>query len=123
MSENEQKKEIIYYSGKEKKSKEITTANNLLDFGKILGKKVIGTGGYIIGEVKGATVDYKTWQVPELHVKLSSNAADELGFKKRFRSSTVCIPTKLVQAVGDVITVSPPLKDLSENVEITECLI
>jgi sporulation protein YlmC with PRC-barrel domain len=123
LSKNENKKEIIYQPGKENKSSEIAITNCLSSFEKIIGKQVIGTGGYIIGEVKGASINYKNWQIPELHVKLSSNAAVELGFKKRFGSSTVCIPTKMVQAVGDVITVSPPLKDLSENVEITECLV
>lgn len=86
----------------------------------LLGKKVIGIGGYILGEVKGASIDTKTWQVAQLHVKLTDNAAEELGFKKRFRSSTVNIPVKMVQAVGDVVNVSPSLKELSETNEITE---
>ena len=92
----------------------------MIDFDTILGKNVIGTGGFIIGEVKGAGIDTKTWQVPQLYVKLTDNAATELGFKKRFRSSTVCIPTKMVQAVGDVVTMAPPLKELAESNEITE---
>jgi sporulation protein YlmC with PRC-barrel domain len=94
--------------------------SRLISFDTILGKKVIGTGGFIIGEVTGADLDIKTWQVPHLYIKLTDNAATELGFKKRFRSSTVCIPTKMVQAVGDVVTMAPPLKELVENKEITE---
>jgi len=92
----------------------------LISFETIIGKQVIGTGAFIIGEVKGALIDTKTWQVPQLYVKLSDNAANELGFKKRVRSSTVSIPTKMVQAVGDVVTIAPPLKELSESNEITE---
>ncbi len=92
----------------------------LISFESIIGKQVIGTGGFILGEVKGAGIDTKTWQVPQLYVKLSDNAATELGFKKRFRSSTVCFPTKMVQAVGEVVTIAPPLKELSESNEITE---
>jgi hypothetical protein len=30
---------------------------------------------YILGEVKGAGIDIKTWQVTQLHVKLNDNAA------------------------------------------------
>lgn len=93
----------------------------LVSFETLLGKKVIGSGGYIIGEVKGAEINTTAWQVPNLHIKLTENAATELGFKKRFRSSTVCVPTRLIQAVGDVITIAPPLKELGQSKEITEC--
>lgn len=91
----------------------------LTTFEALLGKKVIGTGGYIIGNIKGANID-ETWRVTQLYVKLTDTAAQELGFKKRFRSSTVCIPTKMVQAVGDVVTMAPPLKELQESNEVTE---
>lgn len=94
---------------------------SLISFDTLLGKQIIETDGYIIGEVKGASLDPETWQVPELYVKLSDNAAQELGFKKRFRSSTVCIPTKMVKAVGDVITMALPLKEISTSNEVTEC--
>lgn len=93
---------------------------SLINFETLLGKKVIGTGGYILGEVKGASIDTKTWQIVQLHVKLTDNAAEELGFKKRFRSSTVSMPIKMVQAVGDVVNVSPSLKEMTESNEITE---
>ncbi len=92
----------------------------MINFETLLGKKVIGTGGYIIGEVKGASIDTKTWQIAQLHIKLTDNAAEELGFKKRFRSSMVSMPIKMVQAVGDVVNVSPSLKELTESKEITE---
>lgn len=82
---------------------------------------MICSGGYILGEVKGANIDTKTWQINQLHVKLSDTASEELGFKKRFGSSTVCMPVKLVQAVADVVNVAPSLKELSESHEITEC--
>lgn len=92
----------------------------LISFETVIGKQVIGIGGFIIGEVKGAIIDTNTWHVPLIYVKLADNAAIELGFKKRFRSSTVVLPTKMVLAVGDVITIAPPLKELSESNEITE---
>jgi len=92
-----------------------------MNFERLSGKKVIGAGAYILGEVKGGSVDSATWQITHLYVKLSDKAAVELGFKKRFRSSTVCIPVKMIQAVADVVTVAPSLKELSESKEITEC--
>jgi sporulation protein YlmC with PRC-barrel domain len=94
--------------------------SSLINLEILIGKKVIGTGGYIIGELKGVTIDEKTWKVALLHVKLTDNTSEELGFKKRFRSSTVNMPIKMVQAVGDVITLSPSLKELSKSRKITE---
>ncbi len=88
---------------------------------EIYGKKVIGAQGYNIGEVKGLAADLKQWRITHLQVKLDSKAADELGFKKRFTSSTVCIPVSLVSAIGDVVTMSEPLAELSNNSGIYEC--
>jgi sporulation protein YlmC with PRC-barrel domain len=93
----------------------------LVSIDKISGKNVIGQGGYDLGEVKGAEINTSTWNVTHLQVKLSSKASDELGFKKRFRSSTVCMPISLVTAVGDVVTIGKSLNELSNNPEITEC--
>lgn len=88
----------------------------------LIGKKVIGTAGYDLGQVKGFEMNTDTWNVTYLQVKLTSKAADELGFRKRFGSSTVCMPVSLVNAIGDVITVNKSLNELSEHQEIVKCL-
>jgi sporulation protein YlmC with PRC-barrel domain len=93
----------------------------LVRIDELSGKNVIGAGGSILGEIKGAHVNTQTWQVTQLEVKLSSAASEQLGFKKRFRSSTVCLPVSLVSAVGDVVTVGRTLDELSKNPEISEC--
>ena len=95
--------------------------SNVIDFKELTGKTVICTGGYILGEVTGVNIDTKTWQVVKLHVKLSDTAAEQLGYKKRFRSSTICIPVTIVQAVADVVNVVLSLKQLGESNEITDC--
>jgi sporulation protein YlmC with PRC-barrel domain len=88
----------------------------------ISGKNVIGQGGDDLGEIKGAEINIKTWNVTHLQIKLSSKASDLLGFKKRFRSSTVCLPVSMVSAVGDVVTINKTLDELSNNQEVTECV-
>ena len=93
----------------------------MTSFDTLLGKKVIGVKGYIIGEVKGASINTKSWEILALYVKLADAAAEELGFKRRFRSSTVCMPVKFIKAVADVVTISPSLAKLGESKEITEC--
>jgi sporulation protein YlmC with PRC-barrel domain len=93
-----------------------------VSFEKLSGKFVICAGGFDLGEVNGIEMNTNTWQVTHLHVKLSKQASDDLGFKKRFRSSTVCLPISLVSKVGDNILLNKSLDELSKNPEISECL-
>jgi sporulation protein YlmC with PRC-barrel domain len=79
------------------------------------GKKVVGTEGYILGEVDGIDIDLNTWQANAFFVSLSDEAASELGVKKPFLSKiTVCLPTQLVKAVGEVITLKEPIRNLDD---------
>ncbi len=94
----------------------------MVSIDKISGKNVIGQGGADLGQVKGVEVNTNTWSITHLQVKLSSKASEQLGFKKRFRSSTVCLPVSLVTAVGDVVTVGRTLEELSNSQEVTECV-
>ena len=93
----------------------------MVSFEKISGKFVICAGGFDLGVINGLEMKTETWQVTHLHVKLSKPASEDLGFKKRFRSSTVCLPTSLVAKVGDNILLNKSLDELSRNPEISEC--
>jgi sporulation protein YlmC with PRC-barrel domain len=84
------------------------------------GKKVVGTEGYILGEVDGLDVDPNTWQAAAFYVSLSEEAIEELDFKKPFlRKIVICLSTQLIKEVGgDVVTLTEPirkLKDIAEN--------
>jgi sporulation protein YlmC with PRC-barrel domain len=79
------------------------------------GKTVVGTDGYILGEVDGVDVNLNTWQTDSFFVNLSAEATAELGLKKPFlRKITVSLPTKLIKAVGEVITLNEPIRDLED---------
>ena len=81
------------------------------------GKKVVGSEGYILGEVDGINIDLDTWQVNGFCINLSDEAIAELKFEKPFLSKiTVCLPTQLIKAVGDIITLKEPIRSL-EDVE------
>ena len=86
------------------------------------GKKVVGSEGYILGEVDGVDVDLGSWQAKAFYVSLSDEAIAEFGLKKPFLSKiTVCLSTKLVKAVGQVIALKIPirnLEDISENKDL-----
>jgi sporulation protein YlmC with PRC-barrel domain len=93
----------------------------LVSFDKISGMYVICAGGFDLGNVNGININTTTWQVTHLHVKLSKPASEDLGFKKRFRSSTVCIPISLVSQTGDNILLNKCIDELSRHPEISEC--
>lgn len=85
---------------------------------ELMGKKVVGANAYMLGEVNGAEIDTKKWEVTHLHVNLTGDATRELGFQKpRFGSVTVHVPVSLVQAVGDVITLNKGIRELKEIIE------
>jgi sporulation protein YlmC with PRC-barrel domain len=79
------------------------------------GKTVVGTDGYILGEVDGINVNLNTWQTDAFFINLSAEATAELGLKKPFlRKITVSLPTKLIEAVGEVITLNEPIRNLED---------
>jgi sporulation protein YlmC with PRC-barrel domain len=93
----------------------------LVSFEKISGKFVICAGGFDLGNINGLDMNTDTWEITHLHVKLSKPASEDLGFKKRFRSSTVCVSTGLVAKVGDNILLNKSLEELAKHPEIYEC--
>lgn len=93
-----------------------------MSFDKISGKYVICAGGFDLGAINGYEMDTDSWKVTHLHVKLSKAASEDLGFKKRFGTSTVCVPVSLVASVGDNILLNKSLDELSRHPEISECM-
>jgi sporulation protein YlmC with PRC-barrel domain len=82
------------------------------------GKKVVGSEGYVLGEVDGVNVNSNNWQANTFNVNLSDEATAELGFKKPFLSKiTVCLPTQLIKTVGDIISLKEPIRNLEEITE------
>ena len=72
----------------------------------INGKKVITTDAFNVGKVSGAEMDNQ-WKITHILVDLSTDATNELGFKKPvFGHITICLPVKLIQGVEDVVTLT-----------------
>ena len=95
--------------------------NILVSIDKLLKRKVVGKDGYILGVVESLETNTSSWQITHLRVKLSDQAAKEMGFKKRLRSTTVFIPVSYVSAIGDIVTLNKSAPDLHSSRDITEC--
>jgi sporulation protein YlmC with PRC-barrel domain len=90
----------------------------MVQVGELNGKKVITTDAFEVGKVSGAEMD-GNWKITHLHVNLTKEATDELGFKKPMLGHvTICLPISLVQGFRDVITLNKNRKDLKG---IPEC--
>ncbi len=93
----------------------------LVSFKELSDKFVICAGGFDLGQINGVEIEPETWRVTHLHVKLSKSASEDLGFKKRIGSSTVCVPVNLIATLGDNVLLRKTLDELSRHPEITEC--
>jgi len=82
------------------------------------GRKVVGAEGYILGQISDLQVDFKIWKATGFHVILSDEAMAELNFTKPFlRRTVVCLPTQLIKAIGDVVTLTAPVRNLKDIAE------
>ena len=85
---------------------------------EINGKKVITTDAFNVGKVSGAEMDDQ-WKITHIYVDLTKDATNELGFKKPVLGHiTICLPVKLIQGLGDVITLGKTREGLKG---IPEC--
>jgi sporulation protein YlmC with PRC-barrel domain len=90
----------------------------LVSVSELNGKKVIGAGAFALGEVGGAELDTRNWQITHLQVKLTSEATEQLGFKKPMLGhAVVLLPVTLVKAVGDIVSLDKSIEELKSVVE------
>ena len=97
----------------------------MVSLNELTGKKVVSVNGDAIGEVKDVEFDINDWKITHLQIKLSDKAAVELGYKKTTGSvgrlsmtrgtNMVYMPISLISAVGDIITISKTLLEITEG--------
>jgi sporulation protein YlmC with PRC-barrel domain len=91
----------------------------LVSVSELNGKKVVGAGAFTLGEVEGAKLDTKNWQITHLQVKLTSEATEQLGFKKPMLGhAVVLLPVTLVKAVGDIVSLDKTIPELKSIIEL-----
>jgi sporulation protein YlmC with PRC-barrel domain len=85
----------------------------LVSVSELNGKKVIGASAFTLGEVEGAEVEIKNWQITHFQVKLTNEATERLGFKKPVIGHlVVLLPVTTIKAVGDVVSLDRSIEEL-----------
>jgi len=82
----------------------------------IIGKEVVGSGGWTIGEVRDIVFDETNWRIGSLEVKLDRSVAEEYQMKKLLTRATLTIDVASVRAVGDHIMLSVTKPELGHMV-------
>ena len=98
-----------------------TNGDLVVSFKELSDKFVICAGGFDLGQINGVEIDVNTWQVSDLHVKLSKSASEDLGFKKMIGTSTICLPISLVSKVGDNVLLNKSRDELMRYPGISKC--
>lgn len=77
------------------------------------GRTVIDAAARAIGEVEALFLDPETWRVDALRVRLRREVADQLGVPRGLlHGATIEVPTALVGAVGDAVSLRVPAAEL-----------
>ena len=84
--------------------------------GGLIGKEVVGSGGWTIGRVREIVFDETTWRIGSLEVKLDRSVAEEYQMKRLLRSTTLVVDVASVHAVGDHIMLSVTKPQLGQLV-------
>ena len=105
----------------------------LLSSETLKGKKVVGSGGLMIGETEGFIVDIKSWKVTHLQIGLTDEVAKLLGQKTTpfgigkvgitskvgIKKASLSMPVENVDQVGDIIMVKSGIKELQAMSQAT----
>jgi sporulation protein YlmC with PRC-barrel domain len=74
--------------------------------GRLLGKQVVGSGGWRIGRVKDIIFDETTWRIEALEVRLDRKVAQEYRMKRLLLRTRLEVDVKSVHAIGDHVLLS-----------------
>lgn len=91
----------------------------MVDATILIGRRVVTSDAYVLGDVHGLEVDPEKWVVTHLRIRLTKESGKDLRFKKPvFGDVIVCIPVNLVKALGDVINLNV---SFTEVASLSEC--
>ena len=82
------------------------------------GKKVVGAGAKIVGTVFDIEIDPTSWKTTTLHIELSEEAIETLGYKKPFMGRVdISLSVEAVAVVADIISLNKPITELKKFIQ------
>ncbi len=79
---------------------EVRTKGEGREATKLLGRRVVGEGGYYFGDLADMSLDQAHWRVSDLLVEVRKKAADDMGFPLTlFGTCNAKVPVKRVESV------------------------
>ncbi len=81
---------------------------------ELIGKEVVGSGGWKIGNVKDVNFDQQTWRIGSLVVNLDRDVAKEFEMQKLVFKSTIHLDVDSVKSIGDHVMLSTTKSDVQK---------
>jgi sporulation protein YlmC with PRC-barrel domain len=88
----------------------------MMKSGGILGKEVIGSGGWKIGKITELVFDENSWRIGSIEVVLDPEVAKEYEMKKLLSRTTINVDVSSVHAIGTHVILSITKPELREMI-------
>lgn len=85
---------------------------------ELIGKEVVGSGGWDIGKVTDVNFDTGTWRIISIGVNLEGDVAKEFEMKKLLTKTAIHIEVSSIHSIGDHVMLTltkPDLQRLAEQ--------
>jgi sporulation protein YlmC with PRC-barrel domain len=93
----------------------------MVEIGKLNWKKVATSDGVTIGQLEGAEIDLKNWQVTHIHIGLNDAALKEFGLNKPYLGRVlICLSVDDIQETNDAIMLKKDFQELKTSKECQE---
>jgi sporulation protein YlmC with PRC-barrel domain len=93
----------------------------MVEIGKLNWKKVVTSDGVTIGQLEGAEIDLKNWQVTHVHIGLNDATLKEFGLKKPYLGRVlICLSVDDIQETNGTIMLKRDLQEMKTSKECQE---
>lgn len=88
---------------------------------QMVGMKVVGANGRMLGDVDDLVIDEETWRVTGLFIRVNSDAIGELGLEKPFWSrARFEVPVSHVAGATDIVVLRTTLAEFANLIASAE---
>ncbi|MHB1435087.1 MAG: PRC-barrel domain-containing protein [Thermoplasmata archaeon] len=85
--------------------------------GELIGKEVVGSGGWKIGRINELIFDGHNWRISHIEINLDGDVAKEFEMKKLLSKTAINVDVASIHGVGDHVMLSLTKANLQEMAE------